>query len=350
MKGVNLEENDLLGITDSPGAQYMLLNGESILLECNAGVADIITREPVDAATTFNNFSVTKTATAAAILLLAEQGKLKLTDLVNPWFEAYPFAYPFTVQQLVAHQAGFTDPVPISWIHLPAEEVTFDEKKFIHKLLLNKAKQRFIPGTKFRYSSVGYLLLSLIIEKMSGQSYAEFVHEHILQPCGSAGSLGFSIADEKHHATGYHPRYSFSNLLLSFFLDRRKYIQYNHGSWTAFRNFYVNGKAYGGFIGNATGLAAYLQALLKDSLFQHPETQQLMFTEQNGGMALGWFTGQLKGNRYVCHAGGGGGYYCEIRIYPDLKTASVLVRNKSGFSDQRVLDRIDHRFLHAILS
>ena len=60
-------------------------------------------------------------------------------------------------------------------------------------------------------------------------------------------------------------------------------------------------------------------------------------------MALGWFTGSLKGTNYVCHAGGGGGYYCEIRIYPALRIASVLLRNRSSFGDLRLLDKIDGR-------
>ena len=109
----------------------------------------------------------------------------------------------------------------------------------------------------------------------------------------------------------------------------------------AFKNFYINGKAYGGFIGNARGLASYLQSYLSYKIFSNHQTQQLMFSEQKGGMSFGWFTGRLNTHEYVCHAGGGGGYYCEIRIYPLLKMASALLRNRSSFSDQRLLDKID---------
>ena len=112
----------------------------------------------------------------------------------------------------------------------------------------------------------------------------------------------------------------------------------------AFKNFYLNGKAYGGFIGNVSGLAAYLQLFLSNSIFGKKETEELMFAEQMGGMAQGWFTGKLNGEQYVCHAGGGGGYYCEIRIYPHLRIASALTCNRSGFSDRRLLDKIDPNF------
>ncbi len=65
-----LSENDLLKITSAPGAQYILVNEKVIILDCYAGVSDILKQTPITPETTFNNFSVTKTATAAAALLL----------------------------------------------------------------------------------------------------------------------------------------------------------------------------------------------------------------------------------------------------------------------------------------
>ena len=342
-----LSASALLNITRAPGAQYILVNEKETLFECNAGFADILTASPVIQETTFNNFSVTKTATAAAALLLVEQGKIKLTDEVNPFFPRYRFTYPFTLQQLISHQAGFANPIPVSWVHLPEEEESFDEEKFITELVSNNANLKYKPGTKFRYSSVGYLLLSQLIEKLTGTGYVDFVTKNILSKI-SIGSLGFEIPNQNLQAKGYHPKYSFSNLILGLLLDRKKFIAGSEGSWIAFKNFYLNGKAYGGFIGNATGLSSYLRLFLSNLIFKNKETEDLMFTEQKGGMTLGWFTGQLNGEQYVCHAGGGGGYYCEIRIYPDRKIASALTCNRSGFSDQRLLNKIDAYFLSAL--
>ena len=341
---MSISEKDLLNITGAPGAQYILVNEKETILECYAGVSDILKQTPVTPETTFNNFSVTKTATATAALLLVEQGKIKLTDTINPLFSHYPFTYPFTLQQLLAHQAGFANPIPISWIHLPAEDKDFNESQFITDLVTKNAKQKYKPGTRFNYSSVGYLLLEQIIEKLSGEHYEDFVQKNILSKITS-GKLGFTIPDESRHATGYHPRYSFSNLILGFFMDRKKFIAYNHESWMAFKNFYLSGKAYGGFIGNVRGLASYLQLFLSNQIFENKETKALMFAEQKGGMSLGWFTGKLNSDPFVCHAGGGGGYYCEIRIYPQLGLASALLRNKSNFNDLRLLDKLDAPFV-----
>jgi D-alanyl-D-alanine carboxypeptidase len=339
----DISENELLGVAKSPGAQYIAVNSIDILSECYAGYADILTKKPVTTESTFNCFSITKTVTAAAVMLLAEQNKIQLTDIVNPMFSEFSFEYPFTIGQLVSHQAGFPDPIPISWIHLASEDGTFDENGFLDKIIMKHSKQKYKPGTKFSYSSVGYMLLSLIIEKFSGQPYASYISKNILSKLNGSGVLDFGISNEQLHSTGYHPRFSITNLILGFFFDRKKFISNNSGNWTSFNNFYVNGKAYGGLIGNVRGLASYLQLYLSGEMFESSEKLKNMFTEQKPGMAYSWFTGKLNGENYVCHAGGGGGYYCEIRIYPSLKIASAMLRNKSSFGDLRLLDKVDTR-------
>ena len=144
-----LSEAALLKITKAPGAQYILVNASDILEERYAGYADLVAGTPVTEKTTFNAFSITKTATAAAIMQLAERGKIVLSDYVNPMFNEFHFEYPFTLRQLVAHQAGFPDPLPISWIHLPGEDDQFDQNHFINRIVDKYSKQKFIPGTKF---------------------------------------------------------------------------------------------------------------------------------------------------------------------------------------------------------
>ena len=336
-----ISPGELLSIAGSPGAQWIIADGKEIIYESYAGLADINTGRPVESSTTFNAFSVTKTATAAALLYLARQKRISLNDVVNPILDEFKFKYPFTIRQLIAHQAGFPDPIPVSWIHLASNDSSFDEELFISSTIERHSNQKFRPGTKFSYSSVGYLMLGRIIEKISGESYANFIRKNIIPGLEAEERLDFQINEMKDHAKGYHPRFSFSNLLLEFLLNKKKFVGGYSGRWMWFNDFYVNGKSYGGFIANARGLMAYLQSYLLHRILTREETEQLMFTEQKSGMALGWFTGSLRNTQYVCHAGGGGGYYCEIRIYPSLGLASVFLRNKSSFGDLRLLDKID---------
>jgi hypothetical protein len=126
------------------------------------------------------------------------------------------------------------------------------------------------------------------------------------------------------------------------------------GPWRPFRTFYVNGAPYGGLVGRPEAFVRYIQALLKDvsPLISDPY-RKLLFEEnldakgKATGMCLSWFKGQLLGNDYYTHAGGGGGYYVEIRVYPVLKIGSVVFFNRTGTSDIRFLDRLDAVYINS---
>ena len=124
------------------------------------------------------------------------------------------------------------------------------------------------------------------------------------------------------------------------------------GKWKPFNNFYLNGVSNGDLIGKPTAFVAYIQELLKDgSSLISDEYKQTLFQEnktnkgKNTGMCLSWFTGELSGEKYFAHVGGGGGYYCEIRIYPDIKRGSVIFFNRTGMSDERYLDKLDKFYM-----
>jgi D-alanyl-D-alanine carboxypeptidase len=96
-----------------------------------------------------------------------------------------------------------------------------------------------------------------------------------------------------------------------------------------------------------------VQALLEpESRILSDESRQILFSEnilhggKPSGMAASWFRGELNGHTYFAHAGGGGGYYAEVRIYPELQRGSVILFNRSGMSDERFLDQVDHYFIH----
>ena len=127
-------------------------------------------------------------------------------------------------------------------------------------------------------------------------------------------------------------------------------MEETYEGWTQFKYYYMNGYPFGGLIGNARGFANYLQVLLLDDMLINNEEKLKLFENRktkNGDksdMCLGWFKGDLDGEIYYSHAGGGGGYYCEIRLYPNKKMASVIMFNRTGVSDERFLDNIDKFF------
>ena len=142
------------------------------------------------------------------------------------------------------------------------------------------------------------------------------------------------------------------NLLLGFFLDKSKFMDKAEGRWKPFKPFYINGASYGGLIGTANSFRKYVQQLLRanNSLIRE-EYRKLLFIEnhtndkRSTGMCLSWFCSQLHGVKYFAHPGGGGGFYCELRMYPEINRGSVIMFNRTGMSNEKFLDKVDKFFV-----
>ena len=328
----------------SPSVQYYLFDNERIITSFRLGFADIGKQKQTNENTTYHAFSVTKTFTALAVLQLAEQGKIDLEQKVIHYLPDFTYGQEITVKQLLNHTAGIPNPIPLAWIHLDSERQTFDRNTFFKAIYDKNKKVKSKPDKKFAYSNLGYIILGQLIESVSGKTYEEYVFEHIVQKLPiSPNDLTFTVTYNETHATGYHKKRSFSNLLLGFFIDKSKFMGNTEGKWRSFNRFYVNGAPYGGLIGKPTAFVKYIQELLNDdnALISNEYKQMLFRENKNTGMCLSWFAGELNGVKYFAHAGGGGGYYCEIRIYPEIKIGSVVFFNRTGMSDERYLDKLD---------
>ncbi len=336
----------------TPGLYYAFFNAEKILYEYSGGKADLSSGLLANAKTAFYGFSVTKTFTATAVQQLIAKGKLQLDDLVKTHLPDFIYGDEIRVRHLLAHSSGLPNPMPIQWIHLVEEHATFEEQRFFDDVFQKKPKARQKPNERFVYSNLGYVALGRVIEQVSGISYREYITRYILQPLGISESLGFERLSHWDTATGYHRTFSLGNFLLGFLLDKTKFMGEKTEGWTSFRPCYVNGSAYGGLIGLPGAFMAFAQDLLKpEGVLLPSKFREEMFRENhlnNGkatGMSLGWYCGQLKGMRFVAHAGGGGGYYCELRIYPEIGLGSIVMTNRSGFSDERMLNKFDPFFI-----
>ena len=339
----------------TPSVQYIIFNKDSVIHRFQFGFSDIKNKLKTGENTTYNAYSVTKTFTALSILQLAEQKKLDIEQPVKKYLPEFPYSSEITIRQLMTHSAGIPNPIPLSWIHLADEHKSFDRTIFFSKIFIKNNKTKSKPNEKYAYSNLGYVLLGQLIEKVSGISYENYVRENILQPLNiKPNELDFTITDTNLHAKGYHKKYSFSNIILGLLLNKSKYVDKTEGKWNSFKDNYVNGVSYGGLIGVPNAFVKYIQELLKPNCkLITDDYKKMLFTEnytsnnKATGMCLSWFSGQLNGNQYFAHAGGGGGYYCEIRIYPDLGIASVIMFNRTGMSDERYLDNLDKYIIHA---
>ena len=133
-------------------------------------------KKPLTASTRYRIGSITKTFTAAMILQLVEERKLKVTDTLDKFFPQIPNAQKITIAQILSHRSGIHDSRPSS----KTNAVTKDELLTI----ISKGTPDFEPDAKNRYSNSGYILLGLILEKLTGKTYGEAVEERITSKLG----------------------------------------------------------------------------------------------------------------------------------------------------------------------
>ncbi|OFW27121.1 MAG: hypothetical protein A3H97_13235 [Acidobacteria bacterium RIFCSPLOWO2_02_FULL_65_29] len=342
--------------TRQEGAQYWHCTGTG---EASIVCTGLAHREPptnVTPRTTFHCFSATKPVTALAVLRLVAEGGIELDAPLTTYLPDIPYRNGATVRQVLSHQAGLPNPVPLSWVHAD-DDPGFDESAFLDRVLRTH-RTCAVPGRRTRYSNVGFLLLGRLIEVVAGRPYAEFVRERIVDTvrCDDSGTgayLGFDIP-RNGHATGYTHRWSGLGLFISLLPDPA-HLRSNEGAWIRYRPFHLNGAAYGGLKGNVVGWAPLLTALatrdrrlLPSGLYDAFFAPQTLTSGVSSGHALSWFTGSHAGHEYVCHAGGGPGYGAEIRIYPVLRAASALLTNTTIVRDARLLDRLDEHWLSSL--
>ena len=341
--------------SEVPGLQYIVVTADRVLFEYAGGWADIQGQKAMTLDTTLMAYSMTKTFTAVAILQLAEQRKLSLDDMIDRYLpNAAYHGHGVTLRQLLNHTSGIPNPIPLRWVHLAAEDSSFNEAEALATVLRENPDLAFEPGSKFFYSNLGYWLLGKVVEQVTSQSYKVYIRWNILQPLRlSAQEMGFVIPNESCHANGYLKKYSLMNLVKGFVIDR-KFLSGYEGHWLRLNSHYLNGPAFGGLIGTARGFSRFLQDQLRtESVLFGLETKRLLQTRQTDGagrpipMTPGWHVGETHGVAYFFKEGGGGGFHGEMRSYPTRGIATVMLANSTEFSSTRFLNRVDRTFLES---
>jgi CubicO group peptidase (beta-lactamase class C family) len=187
---------------DVPGAAVLVLQDGAPVIRKGYGFADLEQRTPITPATNFRLASVTKQFTAAAILLLMEDGRLALDDRVRVWLPSLPaVADGIKIRHLLTHTSGIIDYEDVIPESMTAQLHDAD----VLTLLETQDQLYFEPGTSYRYSNSGYALLALIVGKASGQSFARFLEARIFDPLGMTNTVAHEegISTVAHRAFGY---------------------------------------------------------------------------------------------------------------------------------------------------
>lgn len=181
----------------------LVAKGDSILLNKGYGFKNAVARTEADSATIYQIGSVTKQFTATVIMRLQEEGKLSVNDKLSQYFPHFPNGNKISLHQLLTHTSGIYNYTNNAlFMKTGATQHATPEK--IMALFQNQPLE-FEPGTQYRYSNSGYMLLGYIIEKVTGKKYEQVVRETIFKPLGMHHS-GFDFArlKSKDKATGYY--------------------------------------------------------------------------------------------------------------------------------------------------
>jgi CubicO group peptidase (beta-lactamase class C family) len=283
----------------------LVTENDIVLLKGGYGMANVELQVPNTPATKFRIGSVTKQFTAMAVLILAEQGKLKLDDRVVDLLPGLPRAWAdIRVYQLLNHTSGIMH----SW------EIPGFTKKVMTPWPLNsmidEIKDRpllFRPGTDVHYSGIGYFLLARIVERVSGQTYEIFLKDAIFDPLGMKDTGGDSdLPIIPGRAAGY------------VHMDG----QLQNAPFIYMPNLTGGGNLYS----TVEDLARWDHALTTGRLISS-RSYEKMFTAGREGFGYGWKISQVGGHTVIEHSGGVNGFAAHIRRVPDRKIGIFILSN-----------------------
>ncbi|MDB6058065.1 MAG: Penicillin-binding protein 4 [Verrucomicrobiales bacterium] len=294
-----------------PGASVMVIHDGKPVFAKAYGMADVDNKVPCTTNTNFRLASVTKQFTAMGILILADRNKLSLDDKITKFFPRFPkYGEQTTVRHLLTHTSGvydYDDPVP------PGTTVQMKDKDVL-KTVAGHDETYFPPGTKFRYSNSGYALLALIIEKVSGQSYADFLKANVFTPLGMSNSVAFEdgISTVPNRAFGY--------------AKNGDHFEPADQSLTSA----VLGD--GGIYSSVVDMFKWDQSLYTDKLVSHARLKDAFTVHSKtsdmagSGYGYGWY---VAGPDHVWHYGSTCGFNTMINRFPQKKTTIIILTNRA---------------------
>jgi CubicO group peptidase (beta-lactamase class C family) len=181
-----------------PGAAILVIKDEQIVFERGYGVTDLRSLHKIDENTNFRLASVTKQFTAMAIMLLVHDGRLHYDDQLTDIFLDFPgYGRQITVRNLLNHTSGlqdYDDLMPPAESSLAGQPIQILDGGVLDLLKAQKST-KFAPGSRWKYSNSGYVLLGLIVEKVSGKPFPVFLQDRIFAPLKMDGTVAYVRAD-----------------------------------------------------------------------------------------------------------------------------------------------------------
>ncbi len=270
-----------------------------VLFSKSYGMADLEWSIPNSLGTRFNIASMTKQFTAASILLLEDRGKLKTDDLVKKYLTDAPASWDkITIYHLLTHTSGISD------------DAAKYEPGTPDKLVFRDVPLNFQPGEQWAYTSLGYMVLGYLIERISGQTYEQFVQQNIFKPLGmnDSGLMSF-VTIIPRRASGYWPG--------------------SNGFENAERWDPRIGFSAGSLYSTTEDLLRWEEGLFGGRLLT-PASLHKMTTPFRSDYACGLHVNRVNGHLMIEHDGNNIGFNADMAYYPEERIAVIVLANLNG--------------------
>ena len=320
---------------ESPGAAVVVIEDGEILYEAGFGLADIEGRTPITPQTAFRLASVSKQFTAMAVMILAERGQLEFDDkLVQYIPELERFGEDISLRDLMTHLGGLPD-----YYDALTEEAgdSMPTTEQAMEFLSGWGEPLFEAGERYEYSNPGYEALAVVVERVSGQTFGQYLEENIFGPLGMENSVAFETQETEIRNRAY----GYSRADDSFVLNDDHALNIVIGS--------------GGIYSTVEDLYLWDQALYTERLVPRSTLEEAWLPARlNNGddypYGFGWGLepyGAL--GRRLSHGGGWVGFSTFIDRYPDRSFSVIVLSNLDEFDGERFTNRIADIFFPSTL-
>lgn len=304
-----------------PGLAIAVQQGDTLLHEGYYGYANLEHQVEVNAQTVFEIASVTKLFTAQAILRLAQNEQLKLTDPIAQYVPDLPETWQaVTVQHCLAHQSGIPNYTSIDryWELQRVDKSHHQVLDLVRNLPLN-----FAPGTRHSYDNTGFYLLGMVIESVTHKPYADYLKELIFTPLGMTSTQGNNYDQIiPHRAQGY---------------NYRDGVFYNKGFYDISNTF-----SAGVLLSTVRDLLRWKSTLFDDRIL-NAEYRKLWWTQHLSAEAnekayhytlgLGWFAVESPLGTFWGHNGGITGFASAFLYLPETRTTGIVLCNSNAIEN-----------------
>jgi CubicO group peptidase (beta-lactamase class C family) len=309
-----------------PGASVVVIRDDRVILRRAYGMADLERRVAATPETDYRLASVSKQFTAMAVIQLERAGKLRYDQPVREILPELPTAAQgVTVRHLLNHTSGLPDYEDL----IPDSQTVQLNDRDVLALLTRKDTLYFPAGSAYRYSNSGYVLLGLIVERVSGVSFPAYLHEHTFGPLGMAGSVAHveGVDTVPHRAYGYSP------VAGGFKPTDQGITSATLGD--------------GGIYTNVDDLVRWDRVL-----YSFPAPMLTLITTPpvltGGGESqygFGWFVDSYRNERRWRHTGETSGFRNAIQRFPGRRFTVIVLTNRNGGEPATIAERIADQLL-----